>query len=56
MTFYGQELDCPDGYLTEWHTCPQCRRAFVECECENLEELIKELAELYRQKATEENQ
>ena len=49
-TFYGQKLDCSDKYLTEWHTCPQCGKSLVYCECENIEELIKALKELYAKK------
>ena len=49
-TFYGQPLDCPDGFLTEWHTCPECGLNLCDgCECERGSEYAEELVELYRE-------
>ena len=49
-TFYGQELNCYDDYLTEWHSCPNCGRALIYCECDESESLCNELADLYKHK------
>lgn len=47
--FYGQALDCPDNYLTEWHTRLNCKELPVYCACDNRDELFEELKELYEQ-------
>ena len=49
-TFHGQELDCPDKYLTEWHSCPACDFALIYCECDEGEGYTEELAKLYAEK------
>ena len=46
-TFYGQELDSPDDYYTEWHGCPSCGTSLYYCECDDVEDMIAELEDLY---------
>lgn len=48
--FYGQLLDCPNEWLTEWHSCPQCDVALVYCDCENAGQLIDDLIYLYQKR------
>jgi len=44
-TFYGQELDCPDKYIMDWHSCPDCEQAMYYCECDD--DKAEELRQLY---------